>query len=1452
MAESRPSSLPTTDHTESVPPEGLQQVLDLATATILSSLPDPLRSQVSVYREYVHATISSLPPPYAKKLPFLVILLLFSPRLFVCLVFIGVGFCWGFAHGVPTVSAAEAVARWRHSTSDAHSHIESVQHMDHGGHGAHPLWSVVPNTRLRNVRDMQILAKPASPAIEVALKRLLDLLIRDYILKWYTPLNVSKCSDFPDLIHAAVRSTLVTFGRFVKRHRPAEAFLTISDVFLKHMREYRAFEATSMTLIEYLAANPSSPFNRYSTMEKVRARLRIISHYLVEHTVPPPDRASPILVAFTTEITATSLLESAVYALADPDRLNQYIVSSLKEMASTQAKQDAQNVEKGVGLIPTSNQKRSKRTDGETDEIYVKVVEAKRLPILGQNGVYCAVLCGNVSHKTRKVASEPNPIWLQGFNIDWNKSSASGVNGIVVDIYNINNLKKDDLIGSVCIPHARLIPNKYTKKWFAVENDTIGRIPSHTAELLLEVMYISTNAIDEFLSSDERHPSPTRSIRGSRAEPRDSGSSNEADSTKTSIAELGEAPPAALVSKMPFAHVDFDPRSLTLTDILTKNQALLEFITFMQKRPGGAALVQFYVMADNYRQLSCLDASIESMKSDGEALLAVFFGPKAQHSLSLSGYPNLASDLEAEVKTRPSPHVFVSVQRLVLDEIQNHHFLAFKESDTFRTYLKEVESTITNVIKDKSSDDHATEFFSSSSSSGGGGGPNSTFNATGDFGSLDGPSRSTTRANVGGANSGTGHASTLGTTQQYSHNVNVLELAGLASNPSELDTQLWSRRASSDTVSPPPHTKISSMLLLDDDFEGDGSASLIEHLESDQTAEGKDFLIAAVAGLRGQLMVIDSIILKTPAYEIGKLSELTTTRVSLQSQISQLVDMIDVDSALESRTSGISNRVNLQNIRIKVYDASEDRESSKLGSSLTGRGGKILFTIQIERRDGNAGWMITRTYSDFVTFEAVLLKTFPKIAKMPLPRKSRINGRESSRQLTRDLETWSNVIVSDAAMCESAPLQSFLRPESVIKEPQRNIAAEIRGNVLKTIKTTGSVLKKVALEASHALDSILNDMEDDARGVPRRNNSRSSKESSRLSIEPRDFQAAGSPPKATDDCCLQRGNVTQRLAAVGNKHRNRSIDSNDSQLPQPLPSRHPDKPKSTMNNSSSNRSDIHGPTRRKNSSSSSLDNMPTSPPRRNDARLSEASEEDLAAINPNPVDAGRRISGETRTSQEGLRQRKFGDVISVHSSAASSSLSLLPINSQPITLPTPQKPRKRSAPPVITDDELELVLDCFFAALEEALALSDPSQWIRQKGLHVIKSLLRRAYSATLTSYIQKNLAMYISEESTVYYVDEIRKLFWPGGIWWDRANGMTPVTRTEEEIQDTKAAAKHLLVNSGALPTGGIQQIVGRVNAVAGITRVFNMLQIKELNTVLVVELLDALVHDIVVGTVE
>ena len=53
--------------------------------------------------------------------------------------------------------------------------------------------------------------------------------------------------------------------------------------------------------------------------------------------------------------------------------------------------------------------------------------------------------------------------------------------------------------------------------------------------------------------------------------------------------------------------------------------------------------------------------------------------------------------------------------------------------------------------------------------------------------------------------------------------------------------------------------------------------------------------------------------------------------------------------------------------------------------------------------------------------------------------------------------------------------------------------------------------------------------------------------------------------------------------------------------------------------------------------------------------------------------------------------------------------------SPPISIPN----RNSSLEEFITRQELEIILECIFGAIEETFNLSDPDQWIRQRGLHV-------------------------------------------------------------------------------------------------------------------------------------
>ncbi|KAJ3024130.1 hypothetical protein HDV00_001006, partial [Rhizophlyctis rosea] len=71
---------------------------------------------------------------------------------------------------------------------------------------------------------------------------------------------------------------------------------------------------------------------------------------------------------------------------------------------------------------------------------------------------------------------------------------------------------------------------------------------------------------------------------------------------------------------------------------------------------------------------------------------------------------------------------------------------------------------------------------------------------------------------------------------------------------------------------------------------------------------------------------------------------------------------------------------------------------------------------------------------------------------------------------------------------------------------------------------------------------------------------------------------------------------------------------------------------------------------------------------------------------------------------------------------------------------------------------------------------------------------------------------------------------------------------RTEEDKAETRRLAKRLFLSSSAI-TGldAVQKVVGTRNTVMGMTRLFNMLQERELNRVLVVGVLEGVLRGVV-----
>ncbi|KAJ3191591.1 hypothetical protein HDU67_005787, partial [Dinochytrium kinnereticum] len=238
------------------------------------------------------------------------------------------------------------------------------------------------------------------------------------------------------------------------------AVVPISQSLVHHIREYRQYEQSSLTLDAYLASNPASKFHRYLDPITTKQHLRRLSAHIALSILPRSDRGSPVVFSFVREILATTALAAAVETYSDPDTINLAIVERCKAMLLKQA-----NIEAGLapdgGVRPEANGSSGDFPDGNlagsttsfteisqpkmtrsrkssenpfADQLYVKIVEGRRLPAGGAS-FYCAVICGNDLLKTKKVTAEANPIWMEDFQFLWDKEVSDQVENVIVDLY---------------------------------------------------------------------------------------------------------------------------------------------------------------------------------------------------------------------------------------------------------------------------------------------------------------------------------------------------------------------------------------------------------------------------------------------------------------------------------------------------------------------------------------------------------------------------------------------------------------------------------------------------------------------------------------------------------------------------------------------------------------------------------------------------------------------------------------------------------------------------------------------------------------------------------------------------------------------------------------------------------------------------------------------------------
>ncbi|KAJ3055545.1 sorting nexin 13 [Rhizophlyctis rosea] len=1287
--------------------------------------------------------------------------------------------------------------------------------------------------------------------------RLLDHFVRDFISNWYDFYDVSKTREFQSSVRALMRHVMVEFGLHSKRANATSIALPLFQVVIVHMRQYRDFELSSLPLQNYLLQNPTSSFARLQSTSELAHRLRELSTHLAVRLLPPSDRSSPVAFSFAREILATTVLMPMIESFSDPDFINQKIVGYLgKREEKMRSRADRRKNE--------GKARRRRRGDGSENKIFVKIVEARRLPITGSANLYCSILCGTSLQKTRKVNAESSPMWSEEFHFDW--KGGSGVEGIVIDIMEAKVIR-DEIVGSIYIPLTLLPANKYVKEWRPLDTSDSKFSSAVSSELLVEAIHIVTGAEGDVDEDDDEDESSARPLRYSSDEGEDEDRSKRR-STSTSPTRREATP-------------EIDPRNLSLEDVLQRSEGMVEFMQYLDS-VDGTDYVQMYLMIDSFRQLAqvkepdSLDgmshSSLQTLQGDAMAVWESFFGEEGRYGVEFEGMEGIGDRVRRNIEQSPGAGVFDELQAKIVEVVKEKFWEGFKRSEVFKAWVAErggmvdESASVTgdaarplpprvndqppplpvrtpgssplrrslDLLDDGNADSAQPRQLLSSS-------PSTSPTAQ--------PPRTPERPQFPQRTASSQSAASLSTLSSIEPPQPVA--LPLPRHITETQTRHTRKVSTSSQLS----TNSAVTARTDDEEAGnlgltpEDISRLVERLERAHEDEGniegqinvREELRGTIAMLKTQVASLEREMQSfgsgaggdagSPPPDPERLTQLAELKVQIRTQIEMLTDIAEEAEdaggsyASSPSTSGtglampnMSNwmpkftppALDLQNIIVRVLDASADIEEENLlpdqknnkslfqfQSSIPAVSVKgLLYMIQVERLDGKNGWLLTKTYADFHSLFTALRTAHPKSRRIEFPLKvsKGVKGREA---LAADMERWLNVVVGDEELRGDEGVKNFMKPENILKEGLLGLAGvqgvkgqqEVQRKVFGALRSAGSVLKRVATSAGNTPIRAAGLVASGVTGVANAGGASLRKRASRDVVRRLD---GGDGEVSSREASVGRGGRADEDFSV--PHRGSSLDADQST----------------------------------GAADTSIDSI------------------DSPSSAPAKPPSGSKFPART------------------------SSMS-----------PAPSSHPAAPSTIVLTDAELEIILECAFGFIDEVFHLSDPNRWIRQKGLHVVKTLLRRTYGGRMAGWIQKKLGDATGVSSVAGYVESIDEMFWPGGIWWQGGGSSPPADggdakstdasqqqptitststephpstipppppRTEEDKAETRRLAKRLFLSPSAI-TGldAVQKVVGTRNTTMGMTRLFNMLQEKELNRVLVVGVLEAVLKGLV-----
>ncbi|KAJ3357235.1 sorting nexin 13 [Entophlyctis luteolus] len=1214
------------------------------------------------------------------------------------------------------------------------------------------------------------------PVVDAALGRLVANIVKEFVTSWWAPLNVSKSGDFEHHVDAALRFALVSLGAAGARAKIVNVVSPITQTLVRHIAEYRMFEASSLPLEVYLVRHPDSVFHKYADSKELNKFLRRISAHIVASVIPRSDRESPVVFSLLREILATAVLGGVVESYSDPDVINKSLITYINNLqisAMEQRTADTSVMQRTESPDVKYPKSAVKKPDG--DQLFVKVVEARQLPI-SQGSLFFRISYGNSELRSEVVGSETQPVWMEDFAFDWEPSRIGINQGIYVEIYVMH-----ELVGVAFVPLSSLQANKYMKDWFPIDTSE-SRFASATvmAQIFIETMIVSVSQSDD----NDSKIAPSEGLNTSKIfEPTDAP---DRAKTERNVSEnVGKDAPidsnAAAISVDTLLAgegvVAVDAAALTVTDALKQPEILEDFQIYLES-----------VGAVEYLQLYATINSLKSEVSVDEARFIYnhFFVKNAKKvSIDKDAVRALYSTLLGGRKNGPleSDILFGEVKDASLS-ILSGHWAQFKHTDSFQKYLEgpkiviSVESS--DLVEVVDNDNHVKPTESDN--------PEAQINR--DIPSTLPPTAAERQETSKSISAEISSLPSPPEKPARSSKLNGLppplpprdnSLPPLPARESENEIEYARKKAEEEDL-------MFALALQEEENRSQSKESLSSSVSkrltlemtpnkshSPSSSENPSPTLVSdnpLNQLKERVALIDAQL--GESFDNSEVSQkLLTEKLSLQAQIEKLSEVDPEESTFRISENG--SQVSRENLAPTLLGANISVFEVEDFSAVKGSRAIPQFSVLVEPQNGKAGWVLTRPLVDFYACYDTLAEQTAKVRGSVCPglwiRTGAVTLPLQSvhrAALAREIEMWIHYVVSDESLCETMALQELLQPDHLQRKSVRGKKSTsvgqpntvAFGQVLGALKSAGSVLKNVAVSTGTAIGNAAKEISAEARGGDR--------------FDQKRMASLNGIPRSSS-----------RNSSFVNSERPPTVKS----IPRP---------------------DSATP------------------------RIEGVSDNQLPLIgSENPWLSESQILTESDPGSLNVAKAKSFVVAEA--------------------LP-PAPPTKQKRAQLLSSMELSVLLECAFGVIEEVFNLSDPTQWIRQRGLKVVKSVLRNSYGVTISEMIEAQAEEIRSAEAVSGYLDALSDSMWPNGVYVNSTpeyiaakeqESLNP--RTDEQRADTRIEAKNLLINNfGLLGLDGIQTVLGRQNTGAGISRLFNMLQHRDLNRGLICAVLEALVKSI------